>query len=177
MGPRGLARAVKRPAARSVQVVLRAQHDLEHVVASSIGVREESEATPERLVLPDVENVEHRADEKLLCGEIPVVLGSSAIGIDQHVGDVLDVANLVRTEAHFEERVVTGRASVLAGGIEAEAEVPEGSLAIARGERPVLTLDVVDESALGPSKKRREDPAHALPGARGGKAEHMLGAA
>ena len=177
MGPRGLARAVKRPAARAARVVLGPQHDLEHVVASSMRAREESEATPERLIPPGVEDVEHRAHEELLCGEIPVILGSSAIGIDQHVGDVLDVADLVRTEADFEERVVPGSASVLAGGIEAEAEVPENSLAIARGERPVLALDVVDKRALRPGEERGEDPAHTLPGARGGKAEHVLGAA
>jgi hypothetical protein len=64
-----------------------------------------------------------------------------AFGIDQHVGDVLDVADFPFAAAYFEQRVVGGALGV--GRIEqqhpTEARTPAG------GQAPILTLYVMDD--------------------------------
>ncbi len=83
-----------------------------------------------------------------------------AFGIDQDVGDVLDVAHLGVAAPHFEQRVVGGGIGV--GRVEqehaAEARAPAG------GQLPVLALDVVDDRGARPGEQGRDDQADALAG-------------
>jgi len=95
------------------------------------------------------------------CGLLPMVAPvAGAFGIDQDVGDVLDVADLVLAAAHFEERVEAGGLRV--GRIEqqavGEAAAPAGS------QLPVLALDVADDGGAGPGQQRRHHQADALAG-------------
>src|SRR3546814_10904379 len=79
-----------------------------------------------------------------------------AFGIDQDVGDILDVADFVDAAAHFQQRVVARRAGV--GRVEeqavGEACTPAG------GQFPVLALDVVDHRRSGPAAQRRRSEEH-----------------
>jgi hypothetical protein len=47
-----------------------------------------------------------------------VTLLEAALGIDQDVGDVLDIAHFADPAAHFEQRIVMRRSKV--GGVEKE---------------------------------------------------------
>jgi len=61
----------------------------------------------ERLVLLGIEDVKDGADQKRVTGLLPVVpLFEAAFGIDEDVGDVLDVAHLPLATPHFEQRIV-----------------------------------------------------------------------
>ena len=60
-----------------------------------------------RLVLLRVEDMKDGADQQGVAGLLPVVPPfQRALGIDQHVGDILDVADLPLPSAYFQERVV-----------------------------------------------------------------------
>ena len=60
-----------------------------------------------------VENVQDGADQQRVAGLLPVIAPlKGTLRIDQDVGDVLDVAHLVRSFAHLQERVVAGRPGV-----------------------------------------------------------------
>ena len=63
----------------------------------------------ERLVRLGVEHMQDRADQQRVAGLLPVVPAlQRAFGIDQHVGDVLDVAHFPFAAAHLEQRIVGG---------------------------------------------------------------------
>ena len=93
-----------------------------------------------------------------------------AFGIDQHVGDVLDVADFPLAAADLEQRVVGGALRV--GRIEqqhpAEPRSPAG------GQAPILALDVMDDRGARPGQQRRHDQADALARSRRREAQHML---
>jgi len=60
-----------------------------------------------------VEDVEDGADEQRVAGLFPVVTPlDRALGVDQNVGDVLDIANLLGAAPDLEKRVVRCRACV-----------------------------------------------------------------
>src|SRR6516225_1222527 len=90
--------------------------------------------------------------------------------IDKDVGDVLDIAHLGVSAPDLEQRVVSRGYRI--GGIE-EEDASEAR-APARGQLPVLALDVVDDCGPRPGEQRRDDESDALarPGRR--KAQHML---
>jgi hypothetical protein len=75
---------------------------------------------------------------------VPPFLG--ALRVDQDVGDILYIAHFHRSFAHFEQRIEAGRQGI--GRIEQQAvrelRAPAG------GQRPVLTLDVVDNGRARP---------------------------
>ena len=100
-----------------------------------------------------------------------IALLERAFGIDQHVGDVLDVAHLPLAASHFEKRIVGGALRV--GRIE-QQHAPEPR-APTCGQRPVLTLDVMDDRRAGPGQESRNDQAHALAAARRRETQDMLG--
>ena len=94
-----------------------------------------------------------------------VALLERAFGVDQHVRDVLDVADFLIAATHLEQRIVGGRARI--GRIEVEA-VRE-KLPPPGGDREVLALDVMDDGGPGPGQQRRNNEADAL--ARAGRRE------
>src|SRR3546814_14102242 len=94
-----------------------------------------------------------------MAGLFPMVAAfERALGIDQDVGDVLDVAHLVGSAANFEQRIVAGRAGI--GGIEEQAM--REALTPAGGQLPVLALDVVDDRRARPAEQCRPDQTGAL---------------
>ena len=106
-----------------------------------------------------------------MAGLLPMVPPlQRAFGIDQHVGDVLDVADFPFAAAHLEQRIVGGALRV--GRIEqqhaAEPRAPAG------GQSPVLALDVMDDRRARPGQQRRHDQANALAGSRRREAQDML---
>src|ERR1700733_5950157 len=92
-------------------------------------------------------------------------------GIDQDIGDVLYIADFIRSLAHLQQWIVAGTARI--GGIEQET-VGEAA-APSCGELPVLPLDVVYDDTLSPRKQRRHDQANAFAGTRWRERHHMLG--
>ena len=95
-----------------------------------------------------------------------------AFRIDQHVGDVLDVAHLPFAAPDLQQRIIGGALRI--GGVEeqhaTEPRAPAG------GERPVLALDVMDDRRARPGQQRRNDQADTLAASGRREAEHMLGA-
>ena len=83
--------------------------------------------------------------------------------VDEHLGDVLRVADLVVALPDLEQRVVAEALRV--GRVEAHAVAkrapPAGRLL------PQLALDVVDDGAAGPAQQRRDDVPGTLAGAAG----------
>ena len=71
----------------------------------------------EGLVWLGVEHVENRADQERMAGFLPMVPPlQGSFRIDQHIGDILDVANLPLSATDFQQRVVGSAGGV--GGIE-----------------------------------------------------------
>ena len=132
----------------------RRHHRAQRRLDRALGVGEEVGDAGERLVRLGVEDMQDRADQQRMAGFLPMVPPfQRALRIDQHVRDVLDVANLPFAAAHFEQRVVGGALRI--GRIEqqhaAEPRPPSG------GQRPVLALDVVDDRRARPGQQRRHD--------------------
>jgi hypothetical protein len=71
-----------------------------------------------------------------------------ALGIDQDVCDVLNVADLPFAASDFEQGIVGG--ALYVGRIEHEYAAELG--APTRGQRPILTFDVVDDRRAWPSE-------------------------
>ena len=73
------------------------------------GIGQEIGDAGERLVGLGVENMEDRADQERVAGLFPMIAAfERAFGIDQDIGDVLDVAHLGVAAADFEQRIVGG---------------------------------------------------------------------
>jgi hypothetical protein len=95
------------------------------------------------------------------------------LGVDQDIGDVLDVPHLMGTFAHLDQRVEAGGMGV--GRIEQEAV---GELGAPAGrQRSVLTLDVVDDGRARPRQQGGHHQTDALAGTRRRNGEHVLWAA
>ena len=93
-----------------------------------------------------------------------------AFGIDEHICDILDIADFPFAAPDLEWRVVGGAVGI--GRIEeqhaAEAGAPSG------GQRPIFFLDVMHDRRTRPSQQRRHDEANALPTSRRREAQHMF---
>ena len=115
--------------------------------------------------------MQDRTDQQGVTGLLPMAaLFEAALGIDQDVGDVLDVADFPLAAPHFEQRIVGGGPRV--GRVEQQdAAVPGAETG---GELPVLALDVVDDGRARPGQQRRDDEADALARAGRREAQHML---
>ncbi len=117
-------------------------HPLQGRDEAALRIGQEGRDASERLLLLGIEDVEDRADQQRVAGLLPMIAPlQRALGVDQDVGDVLDVTDLGRAAAHLQQRVVPRRARV--GRVEQqavrEARPPSG------GQGPVLALDVVDD--------------------------------
>src|SRR3546814_4936773 len=97
---------------------------------------------------------------------------SSDVCSSDLIGDILNVANLVRAAPNLQQRIISGRSDV--GRIEKqrvrEARAPAG------GELPVLALDVMDDRRSGPAQQGRNDQPNALAAARRREGHDMFGA-
>ena len=93
--------------------------------------------------------MQDRADQQAVAGLFPMVaLVQGAFRVDQHVGDVLHVADLPFAAADLQQRVIGRRGGV--GRVEQKHAAEAG--AEARGQAPVLALDVVHDGALRPAQ-------------------------
>ena len=117
--------------------------------------------------------MEDGANQKRVAGLLPVVPAlQRALGIDQHIGDILDIADFPLTATNLQQRIVGSAGGV--GRIE-QKNAPEPG-APAGGQGPVLALDVGDDCGAGPRQKRGDDETDAFAGTGRRKAENMLGA-
>jgi hypothetical protein len=80
---------------RAVLAEMRRRHHREQGgLDRAPGIGQERCDTGERLVGLGIENMEDRADQQRMAGLLPMIAPlQRAFGIDQHVGDVLDVAD------------------------------------------------------------------------------------
>ena len=94
-----------------------------------------------------------------MAGLLPMVAAvERSFRIDQDVGDVLDVAHFLVAAPHLQEWIVSRGRRV--GRIEFEYAAeprPETSR-----QRPVLSLDVMNDAASGPRQQRRDHQADAF---------------
>jgi hypothetical protein len=93
-----------------------------------------------------------------------------AFRVNQHISNVLHVAGLPLAATYFEKRVLGSALCV--GRIEQQHAPNPG--APARGQRPVLALDVVHDGRARPDQKGWHDQSHAFAASGGRKAQHML---
>ena len=93
--------------------VRRRHHRSQRRLDRTARVGEEIGDAGERLVRLGVEHVQDGADQQRMAGLLPVVAPlQRALGIDQDVGDVLDVADLPLATTDLQQRIVGG-----AGGV------------------------------------------------------------
>ena len=149
------------------------EHPLERLRLGGVRVGQEPGDAGQRLVALGVEDMQDGAGEQAVGGRLPVVARVLlAGGVDEDIGDVLGIAHLVPTFADFQERIEAERIE----GRRLEAPDVAELAAPARGERPIFSLDVVDEDRVRPAEERRDDQADALARSGGGEAEDVLGA-
>src|SRR3546814_14436165 len=108
--------------------------------------------TRARLLFLRIEDMKYCADQERVGRFFPVVATlQSSFGVDQNIGDILNVANLVRAAPNLQQRIISGRSDV--GRIEKqrvrEARAPAG------GEVPVLALAGMDDRRSGPPPPAR----------------------
>ena len=163
------------PPVLALGVVHRLEHRREGALDRARGVGKKRQTPVEVLLSLGVEDVEDRAHEEVVCGQIPVVPTALPVRVDEHVGDELRVPDVVRPRAYLQQRVVAGRGAVSSGGVELEAHAPEAVASPAGGQGPVLAFDVVHNHARRPAQERREHQPNAFPRARRGEREDMLG--
>ncbi len=85
----------------------RPHHGRERGLDWPLRIGQERRYAGERLVLLGIEDVKDGADQKRVAGFLPVVpLFEAAFGIDEDVGDVLNVAHLPLATPHFEQRII-----------------------------------------------------------------------
>ena len=78
-------------------------HPSERRHEAALWVGEEGCYARERFLLFGVEDMENRADKERMTGLFPMVAPfERAFGIDEDIGDVLDVADLMRAAPHLE---------------------------------------------------------------------------
>ena len=159
--------------ALAVAEMIGGHHPVESGDEAALWIGQEGRDARERLLLLGIEDVEDRADQQRMTGLLPVIAAfERALGIDEDIGDVLDVAHLVDAAPDFEQRIVMRGCGV--SGIEEQAM--RETCAPAGGQRPVLAFDVMDDGRAGPRQQGRDDKAHALARSRRRERHDVLGA-
>jgi hypothetical protein len=134
-------------------------HRAQRLGEGALRVGQEGHDASKGLVLLGIKDVNDRADQQRMARLLPMIAAvERAFGIDEDVGDVLDVADLVRAAPYLDQRIVARRAGV--GRIKQEA-VREAATP-AGGQLPILALDVVDDGRARPTEQPRDDKADAL---------------
>jgi len=88
-------------------------HHAERVDEAPLRVRQERRHPRQGLLFLRVEDVEDRSDQQRVGGLLPMVAAlERPFGIDQDVGDVLDIADLLQASPHLEQGIVARRARV-----------------------------------------------------------------
>src|SRR5471030_2265876 len=161
-------------------IVLEVQQLVERLAKTGTGSREHvrqvgeaGNAAFERRFVADVENHSRRNGRG---GILPVALLRAVLACaDYHVRDILGVAHIARREdPHLAQRIESG-AGLLLDRRKLEAEM--ALLAAEAGRfRPVLTLDVVDDSTLFPCQQRWNHQTDAFSAACWRERENVLGA-
>ena len=88
-------------------------HPLERGNERPLRIGQEGRDAGESLLLLGVEDMQDRANEQRMAGLFPVIAAfQRALGIDENVGDVLDVADFVLAAANLKKRIVVRRSRV-----------------------------------------------------------------
>src|SRR3546814_9437245 len=84
-------------------------HPPERRDEAPLRIGEKGRDAGERLLLFAVEDVQDGPDEQTMAGLLPMIAPfERSLGIDEDVGDILDVAHLLRAAATLQQGIVTG---------------------------------------------------------------------
>src|SRR3546814_1164321 len=79
----------------------------------SLRIGQEGCDTRERLLFLRIEDMKYCADQERVGRFFPVVATlQSSFGVDQNIGDILNVVNLVRAAPNLQQRIISGRSDV-----------------------------------------------------------------
>ncbi|MGX1345835.1 hypothetical protein AB7M73_011095 [Bradyrhizobium japonicum] len=104
----------------ALRVKMRGRHHrLQRRLDRPLRIGQESCDASQGLVCLGIENMEYGADQERMTGLLPMVpLVERALGVDQDIGDVLDVTNLPFPAPHLEQWIV--RSGLWIGWVEQE---------------------------------------------------------
>ena len=115
-------------------------HPLDGLHQGALRIAQEAGQPAQRLGGLGIEQMEDGPGQQRGAGLDPVIVEPAAVGIDDHMDDVLHVFGFVHgAQAHLFERVVFDAGAGGVGRIELEADMAHGA-ARAGGELPVLAL-------------------------------------
>ena len=129
--------------------------------------------TGQRLVLFGIQHMQDCPDQERVAGLLPMVPAlQGSLGIDQDVGNVLDVTHLPLPATDLQQGIVGGRRCVR----RIEQQDTTMLATKPRCQLEVLSFDIVDDRAAGPRQERRHYEPDALAAARRCKTQDVLGA-
>ena len=141
---------------------------------AALRIGEEGRDARERLVLLGVEDMEDRADEQRVAGLLPMVAPlERAFGVDQDVGDVLDVADLVRRRGELRAADCSAPSAASVGLNSRQCEKRERQPAVSCQFSPLMSWMTAEPVQR---QQGRNDQADALAAARRREGHDMLGA-
>jgi hypothetical protein len=156
---------------RTISEMQGRHHGTERRFDGSLRIRQEIGEPGERLVGLRVQNMENGANQQSVTGLFPMIAPfKRAFGIDQDIGDVLDIAHFTVAAAHLDQRVVSRRCRI--GRIEQQHAAETGTPA--GGQLPVFTFDVMNDATARPCQQRRNDETDPLPAAGRRETKYML---
>ncbi len=148
-------------------------HRAQRGVERARRVRQKGRHAAQGLVRFGVQHVQDGAHQQRVRSLFPMVAPlQGPVRVHQDVGDVLGIAHFMRAPAHFQQRVIGGRARV--GRIEQQAM--REARAPASGELPVFALDVMHHARARPGQQRGYDQPHALARTGRGDCHDVFGA-
>ena len=137
----------------------RVHHGAQGCLDRTAGIGQKTRDAGERLFLLGVKDMQDRADQQRMAGLFPMVaLVETALGIDQNIRDVLDIADFPLPLTDFQQRVVSCGMHI--GRIEQQDAAVMGPEA--GRQIPVLPLDVVHDATSRPGQQRRHNETDAF---------------
>ena len=158
----------------AVAEMQRRHHRAQRRLDRALRIGQEIGDAGERLVRFGIEDVQDGADQQRVAGLLPMIAPlQRAFGIDQDVGDVLDVAHLRRRRAGLRAADCRRTDAALVGSNSSTRPKRARQPAVRAQFSPLISWTM---RGAGPGEQRRDDEADALAGPGRREAQDMLGA-